>query len=64
MESVEPNKVIYTVKQACSSEVKEFEIPSGFTLWSTGVKMSPFGECGLQRFTAQWLNPDPLQLSA
>ncbi|KDN43790.1 nucleotide-binding domain-containing protein [Tilletiaria anomala UBC 951] len=39
---VEPEKVIYTVKQPNSNEVKEMEIPSGFTLWSTGIAMNPF----------------------
>ncbi|PWN48839.1 putative NADH dehydrogenase, 64 kd subunit, mitochondrial [Violaceomyces palustris] len=39
---VEPDKVVYTVRDKSTGETKEFEIPSGFTLWSTGIAMSPF----------------------
>lgn len=39
---VEPDRVIYTKKDKQTGELKEFEVPSGFTLWSTGIAMSPF----------------------
>ena len=39
---VEPDKVIYTTKDKQTGEVKEIELASGFTLWSTGIAMSPF----------------------
>ncbi|KAE8230692.1 hypothetical protein CF326_g4300 [Tilletia indica] len=38
---VEPDKVIYTLKDE-QGNVTEKELPSGFTLWSTGIAMSPF----------------------
>ncbi|SNX85333.1 probable NADH dehydrogenase (ubiquinone), 64 kD subunit, mitochondrial [Melanopsichium pennsylvanicum] len=39
---VEADRVLYTVKDAKSGQVVEKEVPSGFTLWSTGIAMSPF----------------------
>lgn len=39
---VEPDRVIYTVKDPATGELSEKEVPSGFTLWSTGIAMSPF----------------------
>lgn len=41
VKTVEPDRVVYTVKDA-QGKVVEHEIPSGFTLWSTGIAMSPF----------------------
>ncbi|CAD6893849.1 unnamed protein product [Tilletia controversa] len=38
---VEADKVIYTIKDE-QGNVTEKELPSGFTLWSTGIAMSPF----------------------
>ncbi|PWN37261.1 nucleotide-binding domain-containing protein [Meira miltonrushii] len=38
---VEPDKVIYTIKDE-DGNLTEKEVPSGFTLWSTGIAMSPF----------------------
>ncbi|SPO28755.1 probable NADH dehydrogenase (ubiquinone), 64 kD subunit, mitochondrial [Ustilago trichophora] len=39
---VEPDRVLYTVKDPKTGKVSELEVPSGFTLWSTGIAMSPF----------------------
>lgn len=39
---VEKDKVIYTKKDPETGKLSEFELPSGFTLWSTGIAMSPF----------------------
>ena len=39
---VEPDRVLYTVKDPKTGAVSERELPSGFTLWSTGIAMSPF----------------------
>lgn len=39
---VEPTKVIYSIKDKETGEITEKEVPSGFTLWSTGIAMSPF----------------------
>ncbi|SPO28234.1 probable NADH dehydrogenase (ubiquinone), 64 kD subunit, mitochondrial [Ustilago trichophora] len=39
---VEPDRVVYTVKDPKTGKVSEMEVPSGFTLWSTGIAMSPF----------------------
>lgn len=39
---VEKDKVVYTKKDAETGKVTEHEVPSGFTLWSTGIAMSPF----------------------
>lgn len=41
VKSVSPTSVTYTVKHDDGS-VAEKTIPSGFTLWSTGIAMSPF----------------------
>ncbi|KAK0524145.1 hypothetical protein OC834_005642 [Tilletia horrida] len=41
VKSVEPDKVIYTVKDEQGNLVEK-ELPSGFTLWSTGIAMNPF----------------------
>ncbi|KAK0560503.1 hypothetical protein OC861_006251 [Tilletia horrida] len=38
---VEADKVIYTIKDAQGNLIEK-ELPSGFTLWSTGIAMSPF----------------------
>ena len=39
---VEPTKVVYSIKDKETGKVEEREVPSGFTLWSTGIAMSPF----------------------
>ena len=39
---VEPDRVLYTVKDPKTGKLTELEVPSGFTLWSTGIAMSPF----------------------
>ncbi len=39
---VEPDRVVYTVKDPETGKVGEKEVASGFTLWSTGIAMSPF----------------------
>ncbi|GAC74283.1 NADH-dehydrogenase [Moesziomyces antarcticus T-34] len=39
---VEPDRVVYTVKDPATGKVGEKEVASGFTLWSTGIAMSPF----------------------
>ncbi|KAJ9473882.1 External NADH-ubiquinone oxidoreductase 2, mitochondrial [Pseudozyma hubeiensis] len=39
---VEPDRVVYTTKDPRTGSVTELEVPSGFTLWSTGIAMSPF----------------------
>ncbi|KIS68089.1 putative NADH dehydrogenase (ubiquinone) [Mycosarcoma maydis] len=39
---VEPDRVLYTVKDPKTAKVQELSVPSGFTLWSTGIAMSPF----------------------
>ncbi|KAJ1033823.1 hypothetical protein NDA16_000033 [Ustilago loliicola] len=39
---VDPDQVIYTVKDPATGKVTELSVPSGFTLWSTGIAMSPF----------------------
>ncbi|UZJ52939.1 hypothetical protein CBS101457_002259 [Exobasidium rhododendri] len=39
---VEPKRVVYSIKDEKTGEVTEKEVPSGFTLWSTGIAMSPF----------------------
>ncbi|KAN0065853.1 hypothetical protein ACQY0O_000984 [Thecaphora frezii] len=39
---VEPDKVVYTTKDKETGKIAEHEIPSGFTLWSTGIAMNPF----------------------
>ncbi|EST06899.1 Pyridine nucleotide-disulfide oxidoreductase, NAD-binding domain protein [Kalmanozyma brasiliensis GHG001] len=41
VKSVEPDRVVYTTKDS-TGKVSELEVPSGFTLWSTGIAMSPF----------------------
>lgn len=41
VKEVKPDSVVYTVKGA-DGGVAEHEIPSGMTLWSTGISMSPF----------------------
>jgi NADH dehydrogenase FAD-containing subunit len=41
VKEVKPHSVIYTTKGANGS-VEEHEVPSGMTLWSTGIAMSPF----------------------
>ncbi|CAO1622589.1 unnamed protein product [Parajaminaea phylloscopi] len=41
VKEVKENSVVYTVKDA-EGAVTEHEIPSGMTLWSTGIAMSPF----------------------
>jgi len=41
VKSVTPDSVTYTTKNADGS-TQETTIPSGFTLWSTGIAMSPF----------------------
>ncbi|PWY99657.1 LOW QUALITY PROTEIN: nucleotide-binding domain-containing protein [Testicularia cyperi] len=42
VKQVDADRVIYTVRDKATNEVKEYELPSGFTLWSTGIAMSPF----------------------
>lgn len=39
---VEPDRVLYTIKDPATGKLTEYEVPSGFTLWSTGIAMSPF----------------------
>lgn len=39
---VEADKVVYSIKDPATGKVVEKEVPSGFTLWSTGIAMSPF----------------------
>lgn len=41
VKQVDGDKVTYTTKNKDGS-VQEHELPSGFTLWSTGIAMSPF----------------------
>ncbi|CAO1639175.1 unnamed protein product [Sympodiomycopsis kandeliae] len=41
VKEVKPDSVIYTIKHEDGS-VTEKEVPSGMTLWSTGIAMSPF----------------------
>ena len=41
VKQVNPDSVTYTVKQA-DGTLAEHTIPSGMTLWSTGIAMSPF----------------------
>ncbi|KAF8629995.1 hypothetical protein AX15_003166 [Amanita polypyramis BW_CC] len=41
--SVGPDKVIYTTKNS-DGRVQKHEIPTNFTLWSTGIAMNPFTE--------------------
>lgn len=42
VKKVEPTKVTYSIKNPKTGDVTEKEVPSGFTLWSTGIAMSPF----------------------
>ncbi|KAJ1043126.1 hypothetical protein NDA10_002129 [Ustilago hordei] len=39
---VDPDQVLYTVKDPATGKVTQLSVPSGFTLWSTGIAMSPF----------------------
>lgn len=39
---VEPDRVIYTLRDPKTGAVTEKSVPSGFTLWSTGIAMTPF----------------------
>ena len=49
---VEKDKVVYTRKDE-NGKLSEFEVPSGFTLWSTGIAMSPFTRQLTQRLPNQ-----------
>lgn len=42
VKEVKENSVVYTVKNPEDGSVSEHEVPSGMTLWSTGIAMSPF----------------------
>ncbi|GAA5971253.1 hypothetical protein JCM11641_008283 [Rhodosporidiobolus odoratus] len=42
VKEVTPDKVVYTVKDPASGKTSEFDLDSGFTLWSTGIAMNPF----------------------
>ncbi|KIO16951.1 hypothetical protein M407DRAFT_180006, partial [Tulasnella calospora MUT 4182] len=44
VKEVTPKSVKYTVKDAETGKTVEHEIPSAFTLWSTGIAMNPFTE--------------------
>ncbi|CCF50457.1 putative NADH dehydrogenase (ubiquinone), 64 kD subunit, mitochondrial [Ustilago hordei] len=41
---VDPDQVLYTVKDPATGKVTQLSVPSGFTLWSTGIAMSPFAK--------------------
>lgn len=41
VKEISEDKVVYTVRKN-DNTLEEFEIPSGFTLWSTGIAMNPF----------------------
>jgi NADH dehydrogenase len=41
VKQVEPDKVVYTIKGE-DGKTSEISVPSGFTLWSTGIAMTPF----------------------
>lgn len=42
MKEVTPKSVKYTVKDPETGKTVEHEIPTEFTLWSTGIAMNPF----------------------
>ncbi|KAJ3417017.1 hypothetical protein HDV05_007499 [Chytridiales sp. JEL 0842] len=42
--AVEPNKLVYKLKNVPKGEKDTFEIPFGLCVWSTGVGMRPFTE--------------------
>ncbi len=42
VKEVERDRVHYTVRNPATNEVTEVEVPSGLTLWTTGVAMNPF----------------------
>ncbi|KAG8984930.1 hypothetical protein FRB90_005048, partial [Tulasnella sp. 427] len=44
VKEVTPKSVKYTVKDPQTGKVVEHELPSAFTLWSTGIAMNPFTE--------------------
>jgi len=39
---VTPEKVIYSVRNPETREITQYEIPTNFVLWSTGIAMNPF----------------------
>lgn len=41
VKAIHPDRVTYTVRRD-DGTVEEFAVPSGFTLWSTGIAMNPF----------------------
>ncbi|KAG8907188.1 hypothetical protein FRB99_005160 [Tulasnella sp. 403] len=44
VKQVTDHSVIYSVKDPKTDKVEELEIPTNFTLWSTGIAMNPFTE--------------------
>lgn len=42
VKEVTPETVVYTQRDPATGNVTEHTIPSGFTLWSTGIGMNPF----------------------
>lgn len=42
MAGVNPEYVIYTVKNPTTGHTEQHSIPTNFILWSTGIAMNPF----------------------